>query len=96
MKLSYQHYRHKGDARRRVPETIRWQKLRIAFINWIGVERTGKFQVLFTISKFGPSRAFARKGLAWSPFQWRRSVGYREPVGCKAIGAIPVLGSNSS
>jgi len=31
-------------------------KLRIAFINWIGVERTGEFQVLFTVLKIGPSR----------------------------------------
>jgi hypothetical protein len=78
MKLSSGHYRHKGETRQRVVNQ-QMAKLLIAFINWIGVERAGQFQMPFTVLKIGPSRQAPFEHLRVRPLYVHLSDGVDQP-----------------
>jgi hypothetical protein len=56
-------------------EISKWQQLLIAFNNWIGVERAGQFQGIFTVLKIGPSRQARFQHLRVKPLHVHLSDG---------------------
>jgi APA family basic amino acid/polyamine antiporter len=54
----------------------------IAFINWIGVERAGEFQLFFTILKIGIILAIVVAGFSYRSGAWHNfSTSHPNPIG---------------